>query len=419
MRFFFPTALALVCALVPWVAPGAEQGGTFSLARSLALALARNPELAATSWDIRVADARIIQAGLRPNPAAGVQVENFAGGKEFRGFQETETTLELSQLVELGGKRAARLSEAQLGRELARFDYEAKRLDVLMATAQAFIEVLGAQRRVALSEEVVLLAEQFVPLMKKRVEAGKASAVEEARNDVAVASARIGLEQAKRDLAAARRRLATNWGARQPDFGSVAGDLERIAEPPGFGGLLSGLQGNPTLARWQAETNKRRATLAKEKANVLPDVTVSGGPRWLNGPNSAALVAGVSIPLPLWNRNQGAIREAEGMIGKAGDERRAAEITLVAALGDAYERLAKTYAEVQILNKSVLPSAQKAVAAVKEGYEIGKLSQLEVLDARRTLTEARTQHLQALIDYHKAAAELETLTGARLRTLKK
>lgn len=419
MRFFFPTALALVCALVPWVAPGAEQGGTFSLARSLALALARNPELAATSWDIRVADARIIQAGLRPNPAAGVQVENFAGGKEFRGFQETETTLELSQLVELGGKRAARLSEAQLGRELARFDYEAKRLDVLMATAQAFIEVLGAQRRVALSEEVVLLAEQFVPLMKKRVEAGKASAVEEARNDVAIASARIGLEQAKRDLAAARRRLATNWGARQPDFGSVAGDLERIAEPPGFGGLLSGLQGNPTLARWQAETNKRRATLAKEKANVLPDVTVSGGPRWLNGPNSAALVAGVSIPLPLWNRNQGAIREAEGLIGKAGDERRAAEITLVAALGDAYERLAKTYAEVQILNKSVLPSAQKAVAAVKEGYEIGKLSQLEVLDARRTLTEARTQHLQALIDYHKAAAELETLTGARLRTLKK
>ena len=153
-----------------------------------------------------------MQAGLRPNPEVSLEVEDFGGNKEFSGFGESETTLKLSQPLELGGKRAARIQEAKAGKALVKFDYDVKRLEVMSQTAQAFYEVLGAQRRVELNEEFARLAQESVPAIQERVESGRASAVEQSRNNVAVASARITLEQAKGDLFAARRNLAAKCG---------------------------------------------------------------------------------------------------------------------------------------------------------------------------------------------------------------
>ena len=415
LRFFTTTLITTL-----FTASLAHAGdGPLTLREALGRAITKSPELAAFPYDERAADARIFQAGIKPNPEASLRVENFAGTRDFHFAGESESTLELSQLLELGGKRAARVRDAQAGKAHVRFDYETKRLAVLAETAQTFFEVLGTQRRVALNGEVVKLAAEIAPEIQKRVEAGKASAVEQTRNDVAVASARIGLEQAKHDLTAARRKLASKWGATQPDFGSAVGDLERLSEPPAFGIYLSRLSANPSIARWAAETDKRRAALAKEKSEAKPDVTITAGPRWLNGPDVAAFVAGVSIPLPVQNKNQGTIREAEVLVEKAAIERKAAEAALTAVAGEAYEEMAKAFAEIQILTSAVLPNAQKAMDAVKEGYTVGKLSQLDVLEARRTINEARTQHLQALVNYHKAAAQLDALTGTTPKTLKK
>ena len=414
MPRFFPYLLILLLTIGA-LAQAADV--PLTLRAALARALTKSPELAAFPYEERAADARILQAGLTPNPEASLRVENFGPNHQFS--EANESTLELSQLLELGGKRAARLRDAQAGKALVRFDYEAKRLEVLAETAQAFFEVLGTQRRVALNEEVVKLAAEIAPEIQKRVDAGKASTVEQTRNDVAVATARIGLEQAKHDLVAARRKLASKWGSPQVDFASAVGDLGRVSEPPPFGRYLAQLSTNPAIARWTAETDKRRAAVAKEKAEGKPDLTVGGGPRWFEGENTVAFVAGVSIPLPLHNKNQGAIREAEVQVEKVSVERKAAEAVLTAQVGDAYEQMAKAYAEIEILSSAVLPNAQKAMDAVKDGYAVGKLSQLDVLEARRTINEARMQHLQALVDYHKAAAQLDALTGATPKTLSK
>src|SRR5437870_8562086 len=381
----------------------ADLTGEVTLAQALALTLKQNPDLAAFSWDVRSAEARILQARLWPNPELGTQSEDI-------GFSLSQTTLQLSQLIELGGKRSARVHEATFGRELAKLDYETKRLDTLKKTAQAFVEVLSAQERVRLAQENVELASGLIPDIRKRIEAGKASAVEQTRSEVAVASARIELDQAKRSLITARQHLAAQWGSAQPKFTRVVGDLERITYLPDLENLSLNLYRNPEIARWEPETAKRQATLRLQQADALPSLTLSAGPRYIVETSEWTPVIGFSLPLPFWNRNQGAILEARHQLAKADDEKRSAVTRLSSELNDAYQTVARTSNEIHVLKESVLPGAEKAVEAIRQGYEAGRFSYLDVNEARRTLTAARLQYLQALSDYHKAVAEIEALT---------
>ena len=391
----------------------AADGGALTLREALALATSRSPELAAFSYDQRAADARLLQAGLKPNPVVLLEGEDFLGGGDYSGLQQSQTTLSLGQLLELGGKRAARKEVARAGQAAVQYDYEAKRREVLRRTTEAFVEVLGAQRRVDLAEETAKLAGEFVPLILKRAKAGVASTVETARGDLALATAQIGVEQARRDLAAARRTLATQWGAKEASFSQVSGDLDRRPALPSFSAAHSKLAGHPLITRWDAERDVRAAIVAREKANAKPDITVSGGARWLEngGRGEPAFVAGVSIPLPFSNRNQGNIAEAQALAEKTEAEKRAAQAALTAQLGEAWEALAKALKQIEILEGKLLPAANSAIEAAATAYDAGRLSQLEILDARRTLTDARTQALQARIAAHKAAATLDALTA--------
>ena len=386
----------------------ADLTGQVTLAQALALTLKQNPDLAAFSWDVRSAEARVLQARLRPNPELGMQSEDISGSRP--GFSHSQTTLQLSHLLELGGKRTARVREATFGRELAKLDYESKRLDILKKTAQAFVEVLSAQERVRLGQENLELASGLIPDIRKRIEAGKASAVEQTRSEVAVASARIELDQAKRSLITARQHLAAQWGSAQPKFAQVVGDLEHVTYLPGLENLSLSLAQNPEIARWEPETDKRQATLRLQQAQAVPNITLSAAPRYIGETREWTSVIGFSLPLPLWNRNQGAILEAKHQLAKADDEKRSAVTRLSSELNDAYQTVARTSNEIHVLKESVLPGAEKAVEAIRQGYEAGRFSYLDVNEARRTLTTARLQYLQALSDYHKAVAEIEALT---------
>lgn len=398
-------------------AHAASPGGSLSLSDALALSLRQNPELQAYDWDIRAAEARTLQAGLKPNPVLNYSAQNLPGSGPYRGGEVMENTLELGQLVELGGKRQARVNEAEAGRSVAEWAYQVRRVEVLKNTTQAFVMVLAAQRQVQLAEETAALAEKVTPMTQKRVEAGKANAVEVMRSKVAVASAKIELEQAKRTLATARINLAIQWGAQTADFDSVKGDLQGIKALPKFSTLVQRIQSNPEIARWSAEREKRYATLAKQKSLAKPDITISAGPRVLGKADDISFVVGFSMPLPFKNKNQGAIAEAEAHIAKTDSERKASEMNVYAQLSAAYQVLLRATTEVELLNKDVLPGAQEAEEAVMQGYEAGRFTQLEILDARRTLIQARNQHLRALADYHQALAEIEALTAAPI-TLK-
>ncbi len=390
--------------------PG-NPSGLVSLRQAIALALSQHPSLATFALDIRVAEARMIQAGLKPNPQLGFTAENLPGSGPYKNGDLTEHTLQLSQLVELGGKRDARLREAEAGRTVAEWAYQVRRVEVLRDTAQAYVAVLASQKQVQLAEETAALAEKVTPMTQKRVEAGKANAVEVVRSNVAVASARIELEQAKRSLETARINLVALWGARAANFTAASGDFDNVKPIPAFSGLVAQIKSHPEITRWSVERAQREAVLARERTLAKSDITVFGGPRTLGQAEELTFTLGFSIPLPFKNRNQGAIEAAEVEIAKTDTERQTSETNIFTRLSAAYQVLSRAAKEVEILNKDVLPGAREAEKAVTEGYEAGRFTQLEILDARRTLIQARHQHLRALSDYHQAVAEIEALTA--------
>jgi cobalt-zinc-cadmium efflux system outer membrane protein len=186
---------------------------------------------------------------------------------------------------------------------------------------------------------------------------------------------------------------------------------------PSLDNLAERLARNPVLARWAAEMAQRQALVQVERANAIPNITINGGYRRLNETDDNAVLFGISVPLPLFNRNQGSIVEARHRLAKAEAERRAAEVRVTSALSDAYKALATAHAEAVGLRANVIPAAQSAFERINEGYRLGKFGYLDVLDAQRTLFDARARYLQTVTDYHRAAAEVERLVGEPLATI--
>jgi len=385
--------------------------GTLTLGQALSLVLMRNPELAAFSREVSSKEAGALQANLLPNPGIGLEVENVGGQGIFRGLNAAEITLQFSQLIELGSKRSNRSKLASFETSLAEWDYERKRLDVLLAATIAFVDVLAAQEHLHLNEESLHLSKQVMYTVRERVRAGKASPLEETRTSVMLSSSKIKLEKARRTLSMARQHLASMWSSTSPVFEKAAGDLHVIGAIPSLNQLNSRIKQNPQMARWIIEMERFETVLDLEKANGIPDLTVGGGIRRWEATKDHAFVFGVSMSLPLFDRNQGTIQKARSELEKASEERRASDVRIRTAMSGAYESLISAYAESMSLRNDVLPAAENVFESSREGYRYGKFSFLDVLDAERTLIDVRGQHIEALAAFHRATALMKWLLG--------
>jgi len=358
-----------------------------------------------------------LQAGLSPNPNLGVEIANFAGQNDLRGFDGAETTIALSQLIELGDKRTKRRHVAVLEKDLAAWDYQSTKLDVLAATAKAFIQVLVAQEQVSLNDELVKLAEKTAAAVGERVDAGKVSPLENTRTQVELAAAQSEANKTSRELEVARRRLAAFWGADRSEFVEVVGDLTTITPLPPETMLQTFLARNPDLNRWESELDRNKSALALARSEAVSDLSISAGVRNFRESNTSALVVGIDLPLPLFNRNQGGIGEAQANVEKARHEQRAAKVALQTELSEMWQNLAASYVESSTLHDKILPGALEAFEATDFGYREGKLDFLQMLDAQRTLFTVKRQYLLALGNYHITRSNVERLIGAPIKSL--
>ena len=402
---------------IPPAAEIAEPGGTITLRDALSLTLAHNPSLAAYSWEVRAKEAEAIQAGLLPNPEIESLLEDFGGTGSVEGFKGTETTVLLSQLVPLWGKVSKRKKLAVLDTDLAGWDYEAARLDVLTNTAKAFTGVLAAQRQLKLTEELTALAKRVYATVAEQASAGEISPIQEKRAKVAYSQSEIRLDRARRDLDTARKQLALQWGSTKPSFVKAEGDLDEVFPIPAYDRIAEFISQNPDIARWVTEMEQREAALKLEKARAVPDPIISGGYRHISEKDDNAFVVGLSIPLPVFDRNQGSILEARRRILKGEEEKRNAEAAVNASLDVAYQVLSTAYNEAQALKNEVLREAESAYESIFEGYREGKFSLLDVLDAQRTVFDADSQYVQALKSYHFSLADVERLTGTPVQEI--
>ena len=395
----------------------AEPTGVITLRQALALALMHNPELKAFSWDVRASEARQLQASLWPNPELEVEVEEVGGPGPRSGFDAAETTIALSQLIEMGDKRSKRTKLASLKKDLAGWDYEAKRLDVFAEVAEAFIEVLAAQQRLKLTEELLQLSEELVDTVTKRVDAGKDSPLEKTKAAVAYSNVKIQHRQAVQNLEFTRKQLASIWAGKKPNFESVAGQLDSLSPIPSIDELTGLMEQNPDIARLSLEIDKGKASLELEKAKAISDITLSGGLQRFNETDDNAIVFGISIPLPISDRNQGGKLEAAYTLARAREEQRATQTRIQMELVKAYQALSNSYTEATELDKNVLQGAESVFEASKTGYRQGKLDYLHVLDAQRTLFEAKAQYIDALASFHTAKTDVERLIGRSIESI--
>lgn len=411
-------ALSAEVGLATNIAAGATNN-VLTLPEVLSLALMNNPDLAVYSLEQRAADARRIQAGLLPNPELDVAMENLGGPSYQEGFDGPVVKFSVGQLIELGGKRAARRDVADAERALAGWDYAGKRLDVLNMTMNRFMEALAAQKKKALAESVLIMATEMQKAVAARVAAGRDSPLEEKKSSVETVNARLAVERARREWDKTRKNLAVTWGQSQPVFGGIEGNLDYlVSRLPDWEQVYSLMAGNPDIARWNDELTLRRAALQQAKSVRMPDVTIIAGMDRFRDTGTESYRAGASVPLPLFNRNQGGIREAFANSEKADKERATVLLTLERELFTAFQEMTMLHKEIIALTTEVLPVARDVFESARTGYQQGKFSYLEVLDAQRTLFNAENRHIETLVNYHSARSQIERLIGKDLENIR-
>ncbi|RIK99969.1 MAG: hypothetical protein DCC71_19610, partial [Proteobacteria bacterium] len=205
--------------------------------------------------------------------------------------------------------------------------------------------------------------------------------------------------------------LAAVWGAEEPDFDSAAGDLERTSPPAPLDTFVARIAGNPDVARFEAERLERAAALALARAHRVPDPRVGAGARHLAGSGDAALLFEVVVPLPVFDRQQGAIAEAAERAAKTASERAAALRQVRLALIAEHARWAAAHEEVRTLRDVLLPDVERALAELRAAYGSGRVSQLEVLGAQRAAFDSIDRMLHMLGEYHQARVACQRLVG--------
>ena len=381
-----------------------EPATPLTLELAIRFALDHSPTVAAARREIEATEGQILQGSLRPNP-------DIAYVAEDTRHISRSSTAQVDLPIETGGKRAARIDAAERGRSVAVSDLSSVQLRIRSAITAAFFDVLAAQEQTALARETVQLAQRATDIAAKRVTAGKVSPVEETRARVAEAGVRVSLMQAESQLKNARHRLSGLWGNPDPRFSEVTGELDRLMDSPALELVLQRLAASPVLERAQRELERRRSLVGVEQSRSVPDVSFSIGIKRQEVLSGDQVLVGVKVPLPVFNRNQGNLLEALRREDKAREDLRALRVNLSSEALQALERVSARREEVNLLRRDLLPGAQSAYEAATIGFENGKFSFLEVLDAQRTFFSAKSQYLAALAAFHRAQTDLESLLG--------
>lgn len=415
------TCLAAIASLMLPVphALAEEEAQGLTLTQAVSAALEGNPALSRFEFLLLAQEGRVRQAALRPATEVSLEIENFGGSGDVSGLESAETTLALSQIVELGGKRDARIGVAEAGKSALEVERQAAQLDVLAEVTRRFIAVAQRQERLQLAGESVDLAEKTVEASERRVRAAKSPRAEMVRASIALGRARLDARAAQAALDSARHQLAATWGESRPrvggrPFGGVRADLFSLPPTGNFDELVARLAGNPELLRFASESRLRDAEVRLATALRRLDITVGAGVRRLDETDDQALVASFAVPLFTGRRAAGLIDEARANRSLVDAERRAAQVRAQAALYELHRELARAVSEAQTLREEIEPRSAEALRDTQYAYERGRYGYLELVDAQREYLGVQAALIDAAASAHALRAEIERLTNSPL-----
>ena len=419
--FTAPPVLSVVLALSATFClagiSGAEvvdgQGSALDLQEALARAVTHNKELAAFEHRLAEQDGRVEQAGLPPNPVLQLTVEDFAGAGDLEGFDSAQTTLSLRWVLERSIRRR-RVAAAEAGSALLLTDAEILRLDLAAETAQRFLNSLANQARLENAAEAVSLAEDTVSAVKRRVQSGKSPHAELSRAAAELAKVNLALDDAEHELAIAYHRLAAQWGDVDLRFSRVRGDLLSLPTTEPLSKIQGRVDQNPRLSRFVSEERVAKANVRLAETKRWPTLRPSIGVRRYETSDDFALVAALSLPLPVLNRNQGRLSESRAALSRTRADSEAARVRVHTSLFEIYQNFQHHIHRADTLRDEVIPQLSKALDETRRGYEKGRYSYFEWRSVQADLLEARNELVEASTGAHRLVIVLERLTGERV-----
>lgn len=416
MSLFVARRLA-ACALVlmPILGGATEalpgEGAPLTLQEAVTRTLQSSPDLKAFGYELKAQEGRIYQAGTSPNPELLVDVEDAFGTGSRSGVSGIQTTISLRQVLERGAL-ARRVSVAEEGRGLLGAELAERRLDAASEAARRFIRVLSDQARLQLTHEATALAERTVEAARLRVRAAKVPEAELGRAEAALARTRLDHEDVEHELLTSRRQLAALWGDTEARFGEARGQLEQLPSLAPYEALRTRIQGNPSLLKFSSTARLREAELKLAEQRRKPAWSLTTGLRRFEAGDDFAAVVGLAIPLPFRDRGEGHIAAAQAQLELVDASRSATEVRVLTQLFELFQELQHARHAAETLDAEVLPRVQKALQQTEYAYERGRYSYLELVAAQRELLEVKRARIQAAVDAHGYATEIDRLTGA-------
>lgn len=382
-------------------------------------AVAGEPSLRAARLAVEAAEARVRQAGLRPNPTISTTHEQ-AGGMDARTMASVAWPLDL-------GRRGARVEVAGREKAVAELDFTERRRQLAANIADAATTALSAARRAAIAEEHHVAAARFAALVDARVKEGATPEIE--REDATIELRRIETDHlaALADLDESLVRLRATLGESRETAISLRNDLEREAAVPDPSSLPH-LDQHVAVRRAHADTELITARIATARAEAGWDADVvasfsrmsmgfqqSGiSPSGVNVPIQGTfnmLGGGVTVNWPLRNRHQGEIAALDAGLRAAQALEQRARLSAAADIDAARVRLTRAREALEIFRTGVREPARRALEVLREAYQLGRTPLLDVLAEQRRVLEIEHEYTQALENVVRARVALERAIG--------
>lgn len=412
----FKCLTIVVCATFASTFASAQESitGVISLRDALETTLAAHPRL--RSFPLR-AEALLGEketAELKPAFRVEAEIEDALGTGDIKDFTGAEATLRLSNVVEMGNKRAARVGLANRRIEVLDAEQQVVELDLLTDVVRRFIDVASAQELVALQSRATTIAEQTVSLLEPLVRAGQTPRLELDRANSALIRAQVAEQSAAAMLASARIRLANMWASNSPQFVAVESNLLTVGQAEPIESILAGLESNPDIEIYASEFRLLEAELLLAQSRRQGDIGWSAGIRHLKEIDDTGFAFGVSIPLFNKARASGAVRTARANMQEMEMRRLTTLNAISGEVLSLHQLLQQAVLEVNTLQQSVIPTLESVQEQIQTAYTAGNYSYVELISAQQEYLDAQLSQISSATNAHKIRAEIERLSGLPL-----
>ncbi len=380
------------------------------LNEAIILGLENNPNLKAKKLEINAWQALALQASLYPNPEVGVELENFLGSGEFRGFNTSENTFLITQDFVLGGKLSKAEKLQLINSNIVGWELEKERLNLIAKIRKSFTVISSLQYQNDLNKKLLQISKDFMEDLEKRITAGKVSPAELSRASLITTSLEIQRQNTEMQLASEYTKLKILLGKPELEFHAVERIPNLRYKIPRIEELSKFILESPSLAQLKTKIKRMKASIELEESKVIPNLSVSLGMRRINETGDNVFVLGMSLPLPLFDNNRGNIQESIIRSDQAKYNFKGTLNQINSRLHTLYNNIKAYSIMLRKLEKESIPQARNAFRIISQGNLVGRFTVLDVLDAQRSLFELESQYISAFAEYNKNVIDIERVT---------